>query len=141
MPRYLKARLRAIAALMLTVEWGVAWAAMDTVWPQLTEWPWLQVLVGCLVSWCGGVTSYLIRFTAASYEERHFHTLHEFAGATVYSLVAGMGACFMAAAFPAAMGNEGLVGLILLGAGFSAVQFLTELGRRVVAMVRGIKND
>jgi hypothetical protein len=133
--RYIRRRLQVATAIMLSIEWGVAWATLNTVWPKLTEWPWLQVAVGCLVAMAGGWTTFLMRYNAAKYDERPFAFAREFSINTIFAVVAGMAAYFLAASIMTEPGHEAWVGLILLGAGVAGEPFLRRLGEWVVSLM------
>jgi hypothetical protein len=70
--------------------YGLAWAAIESVAPELSSLPWAQALIGCGVSWIGGFAASLGRMVTAAYESRQFRHAHEFGRDGAVSVVIGL---------------------------------------------------
>jgi len=91
MPRHLQTRLRRVLIIYLAASYGVAWASLAAVEPDLLALPWAQAFVGCAVSWIGGFAASLGRMVTAAYDSRPFRASHEFGRDGVVSIVIGLG--------------------------------------------------
>lgn len=61
---------RATAAGWMLCGWGVAWATVEVVPPDLLGLPWVQIAIGASGGGWGGLVSTLVRYTASRYDNR-----------------------------------------------------------------------
>ena len=129
MPHSIRKRLRRIVAVYLLASYGVAWAAMAAVEPDLLALPWAQALVGCGVSWIGGFAASLGRMVTAAYEARPFRHGHEFSRDGAVSVVIGLGGYW--GGMSQAM-SPSLLALVLLLGGYAGTRTLSVWVDRVI---------
>lgn len=124
--------LRRLTAWLLLVGWGVSWAAVATVQPDLIALPWAQVSVGMLIASWGGFTATLGRKLAAHYESRPFHLKVEILRDGAVSVTVGSGGYLLGAWYAL---DAMILGVVLLLSGYLGVKILSEASERLLSIL------
>jgi hypothetical protein len=129
-PRWVRQRLHVIAAVLLTLQYGTAYAALAEVWPDVAGLPWAQIAVGCGVSVFGGTTNLLLRYLDAKYNDAEFPLGHELLAMVFVSACTAF-LTYMIGAW--ASWGPALTGAILLAGGFVGSRYLRMITDKAVA--------
>lgn len=134
MNAYARRALRRVTVTMLLLGWGVSWAAVSVIYPDLVGLPWAQVSVGVLISSWGGLTATLGRKLTAEYGGAPFRLKSELVKDTAVSVSVGTGG-YLAGAWQGL--DPMLLGVGLLMCGYGGVKVLTTATDRLIAVIRG----
>lgn len=121
-----------IVFLYLLVGWGVGSAATTAIAgePDLYGLPWLQLLVGVLISGWGGLSATLGRWLAARYDGTPWFWPGEFMKDAVVGVTVGLGAYFAGAWYGL---HPMQLGLVLLLSGYLGVRLLSGAAERLLS--------
>jgi hypothetical protein len=117
---------------VLLCGWGLAWASVETMPPNLLSLPWVQVLVGVLIASWGGATATLGRYLTATYDSRPFHWRLEAVRDGCVSITVGAGSYFGGAWYGL---SPMVLGLVLLLAGYLGVRILSGAADRLLSLI------
>jgi hypothetical protein len=126
--------LRRITVTLLLLGWGVSWAAVSVIAPDLVGLPWAQIAVGVAISSWGGLTATLGRKLTAEYDNTPFKLRSEIVKDTAVSVSVGTGG-YLTGAWQGL--DPMLLGVVLLMCGYGGVKVLTTSLDRLLAVVRG----
>lgn len=124
--------LRLLTVFLLLVGWGVAWAAVAAIQPDLLGLPWAQVSVGMAVASWGGITATLGRKLTAHYDAKPFHLRAELLRDFAVSITVGGGGYLLGAWYRL---DAMLLGVVLLLSGYLGVRALSEASERFLAIL------
>jgi len=128
--------LSRITIVLLLMGWGVSWAAVTVLGPDLIGLPWAQVGVGVVISAWGGLTATLGRKLTAEYENTPFRFKSELTKDGAVSVSVGVSG-YLAGAWHGL--NPMLLGVVLLLGGYGGARVLSVATDRLLDFIRSRK--